>query len=149
MAASINPDVEVEIIEQRLDRNSAQELITERAADFDILIDCIDDIEAKAAAVQAATQTSLTILVSGGAGNRTRPEGIRIDYLENAFSDPFLKKFRRTLDDYPRERIYTVFSSLKAMPKKGGMIASSPYLPNILGFTLAGLALEIITDIRN
>ncbi|MDO5737828.1 MAG: ThiF family adenylyltransferase [Eubacteriales bacterium] len=149
VAASINPEVEIEAIEQRLDRSSAQHLIAERAADFDILIDCIDDIEAKAAAVKAATNTPLTILVSGGAGNRTRPEGVRIDYLENAFSDPFLKKFRKSLGDYPKGRIYTIFSPFKAMPKRDGMIASSPYLPNILGFTLAGLALEILTDIRN
>ncbi|MDO5733983.1 MAG: ThiF family adenylyltransferase [Eubacteriales bacterium] len=138
----INPALELEARELRLSPENIRPILAEK--EYDLVIDCIDDLRAKAALVKTALDLGIEVLVAGGAGNRIRPEGLRVDYLENAFNDPLLKVLRRNLKDYPREKIRTVFSPHPPIKTKSRTIASSPYLPNILGFTLAGLAIEVI-----
>ena len=110
-----------------------------------LVIDCIDDIPAKVSLLQELIPTEHRLICSGGAGNRLLASGIRYAYLEDAFSDPLLKTLRRRLGSYPKKRIYTAFSPHAPLKIEGGTIASSPYLPNVMGFSLAGLAIGLIT----
>jgi tRNA A37 threonylcarbamoyladenosine dehydratase len=63
----------------------------------DVVIDCIDDVKAKAALVAYCRRAKRPVVTTGGAGGRTDPTRIRIDDLSRTTQDALASKLRARL----------------------------------------------------
>lgn len=108
----------------------------------DVIIDCIDDLKAKKVLLDEAVNRGIPVISAGGAGNRIDPTGVTIDYLEKVTCDPLAKRLRRELSHLPKKSIHYCYIPRPADRMAPGPVASSPYVPNIIGFTMAGFVLQ-------
>lgn len=67
--------------------------------DCDYIIDCIDDVPAKLALIQAAKQSGTKIVSAMGAGNRKGPPNFMVMDIYKTTNDPFAKIFRKKLKE--------------------------------------------------
>lgn len=91
--ALINPRARVECIEEFVDEENAADLIPGDA----IVIDCIDQVRAKAALIAHCRAGKQFIVVSGAGGGRTNPLEIREGDLGRISGDPLLASVRYRL----------------------------------------------------
>ena len=100
--AAINPACRVTTIEEFITPDNAPTALP--AAD--VVIDCIDQVAAKAALIAHCRAQRIAIVTCGGAGGRVDPTRIRSDDLARAHGDPLLSKVRyrlRRRHGFPRE----------------------------------------------
>jgi tRNA A37 threonylcarbamoyladenosine dehydratase len=90
---AINPQARVTCIEEFVTEDNVSELIR----DLDLVLDCIDQVSAKAALIAHARATGVRVVTCGAAGGRTDPTRIRCDDLARALGDPLLAKVRYRL----------------------------------------------------
>ena len=133
-------DAEVSALQLRLTPDNVPVQLALAAPD--VVIDCIDDLKAKKVLLEEAVHRGLPVISAGGAGNRIDPTGVVIDWLEKVTCDPLAKRLRRELSHLPKRSIRYCFIPRPADRKAPGPVASSPYVPNIFGFTMAGHILE-------
>jgi tRNA A37 threonylcarbamoyladenosine dehydratase len=91
--ASINPRARVTCIEQFVSEDNVSGLMR----DLDLVLDCIDQVSAKAALIAHARSIGLRLITCGAAGGRTDPTRIRCADLARALGDPLLAKVRYRL----------------------------------------------------
>jgi tRNA A37 threonylcarbamoyladenosine dehydratase len=80
-------------VEQFADETNAVALV----AGHDLLLDCIDQVSAKAALIAACREQGIAIVTCGAAGGRIDPTRLRQDDLARAQGDPLLAKVRYRL----------------------------------------------------
>lgn len=100
--AAINPACRVTTIEEFVSPENVAVLIP--AAD--VVVDCIDQVSAKAALIAHCRGRRVAVVTCGGAGGRTDPTRIRHDDLARVAGDPLLSKVRyrlRRAYGFPRE----------------------------------------------
>ncbi len=90
----INPECRVEIVDEFLSRENITQLVT---ADFDFVVDCIDDFRIKAALISYCKKTRISLITTGGAGGQTDPSKIRVTDLSRTQHDVLLAKTRKQL----------------------------------------------------
>lgn len=99
---AISPQAEVEeIADFYTEANGAQLL----AAEFDLVLDCIDRLRPKAHLIATARQRGLPLVVSGAAGGRVDPGQIVSGDLARVGGDALLSQVRKRLRDefgFPR-----------------------------------------------
>jgi tRNA A37 threonylcarbamoyladenosine dehydratase len=164
---SINPVCAVRAVDAFAEADNASDLI--HAAD--VLIDCTDQVRAKAALIVAARAARVIAITCGAAGGRMDPTRIRVDDLARACGDPLLAKLRGRLRREhgfarptrrrtPRFGVTAVFSDETlvrpaAVCNEGGRIdpgaplacagyGSSVAVTAAMGFVAAGQALTIL-----
>ncbi|AUN94035.1 tRNA threonylcarbamoyladenosine dehydratase [Pseudazoarcus pumilus] len=130
--AAINPGIAVEVVEEFLTPANAAALV----AGCDVVIDAVDDMNAKLALVLACRAARVPLVVCGGAGGKTDPTRIRVDDLARATHDPLLSRLRRRLraeHGFPREpkRRFAVTAVYSEQP---------PLLPDACDAAPQGLA---------
>lgn len=91
--AQINPDCQVDCIEEFIGADNVAALLP----GCDAVIDCIDQVKAKAALVAHCKRNKLPVVTTGGAGGRTDPTRIRIDDLARTTQDALASKLRAQL----------------------------------------------------
>ena len=99
----IHPQARVEAVEEFLTADNAAALV----AGLDVVIDCIDQVVAKAALVAHARAIGLAVVTCGGAGGRRDPLRIRHADLASTHGDPLLAALRQRLRQehgFPRAR---------------------------------------------
>jgi tRNA A37 threonylcarbamoyladenosine dehydratase len=99
---AINPRARVTCVEEFISEANVSELTRE----LDLLLDCIDQVSAKAALIAHARSIGLRVITCGAAGGRTDPTRIRCADLARALGDPLLSKVRyrlRRRHHFPRE----------------------------------------------
>ena len=89
----INPDARIEALQTRVTTENVAELIPENS----FVLECVDDVEAKAAIVCEAKRKGSFVVISGGAGGRRDSTQIRLADLTQVAGDPLLSKLRYTL----------------------------------------------------
>jgi tRNA A37 threonylcarbamoyladenosine dehydratase len=129
----INAHCEVVFIDEFLSRENLPELIT---ANFDFVIDGIDDFRLKAALIHHAKKQHLRLITIGGAGGQSDPLKIRQTDLSRTQHDVLLAKTRKLLrQDYgfPRnpKRSFSVpciysDEQLRYPDGQGGLSAQRP-----------------------
>jgi tRNA A37 threonylcarbamoyladenosine dehydratase len=100
--AQINPDCRVDCIEEFITEENVATLLPT----CDAVLDCIDQVKAKAALVAHCRRLKLPVITTGGAGGRTDPTRIRIDDLSRTTQDALASKLRARLRKefgFPRE----------------------------------------------
>lgn len=98
----INPDCSVTGIEDFVTADNVATLLP----GSDAMLDCIDQVRAKAALVAHCHRQKLPLVTTGGAGGRTDPTRIRIDDLARTTEDALAAKLRARLrkeHGFPRD----------------------------------------------
>jgi tRNA A37 threonylcarbamoyladenosine dehydratase len=91
--AKINPDCRVDCIEEFVTPENAATLIP----NCDAVLDCIDQVRAKAALIAHCRRLKIPVVTTGGAGGRVDPTQIRIDDLARTTQDALASKLRARL----------------------------------------------------
>jgi len=91
--AQINPACRVDCIEEFI----AAENVATLLPACDAVIDCIDQVKAKAALVAHCRRLKLPVITTGGAGGRTDPTKIRLDDMARTTQDALASKLRAQL----------------------------------------------------
>jgi tRNA A37 threonylcarbamoyladenosine dehydratase len=100
--AAIDPSCAVLPVEEFVDADNAARL----AAGHDLVLDCIDQVSAKAALIAACRAQGISVVTCGAAGGRVDPTRLRQDDLARASGDPLLAKVRYRLrrdHGFPRD----------------------------------------------
>lgn len=90
----INPDCQVNIIEDFVTLENVRELLTDS---IDYVVDAIDSVNVKSAIIAHCKRNKLPIITIGGAGGQIDPSKISIADLSQTFQDPLLAKVRNQL----------------------------------------------------
>lgn len=96
--AQINPACQVCIVDEFVDQQNIPGII---GAQFDYVIDCIDDFRTKAFLIAHCKRNKINILTTGGAGGQVDPGKIKQTDLSRTQHDVLLAKTRKLLrQDY-------------------------------------------------
>jgi tRNA threonylcarbamoyladenosine dehydratase len=138
---AINPACVVDAVEDFV----TPENVADRVPEADAVIDCIDQVEAKAALLAWCVRQGIAVVSCGAGGGRVDPTRIRCADLARATGDPLLAKLRYQLrreHGFPRESggrvhkfgVTAVFSDEPVQPPRGDDAAEAG------GATTQGLA---------
>ncbi|MBF2720334.1 tRNA threonylcarbamoyladenosine dehydratase [Psychrobacter sp. NG254] len=103
--AEINPNLTLNLIDDFLTVDNVATLLPSRdeakaAADQGrpiVILDCVDDMNAKLAIALHCRFNKLKLICAGGAGGKTDPSQIRVSDLRDSYQDPLLAKLRNKL----------------------------------------------------
>jgi len=166
--AAINPACDVRPIDDFVTADNVGQLIR----DFDQVLDCIDNVNAKSALIAHARRADIKVITCGAAGGRVDPTRIRQGDLATIAGDPLLAKVRQRLrrdHGFPRDEgsrrarfgvlaIYSDESVRRPAPECGahnvGLVAglscsgygSSVVVTATMGFVAAAVALTQLAD---
>lgn len=90
----INPDCKVITIEEFFSSDNVESIFETK---YDVVIDAIDALSAKALLAKVCRDKNVPIVITGGAGGKMDPTKITIDDLGKTISDPLLQKLRKYL----------------------------------------------------
>ena len=90
---AINPAGELQLVDDFVTVDNAARLI----AGFDVVLDCADQVNAKAALIAAARRARIAVVSCGAAGGRVDPLRIARGDLACITGDPLLSKVRQRL----------------------------------------------------
>ena len=91
---AINPDCQVTCIEEFVTPDNVGEML---GNNFSVVIDAIDQMQAKAAMVAFCRRQKIPIIVAGAAGGQLDPTQVRVADLSQTVQDPLLAKLRSVL----------------------------------------------------
>ena len=122
--AAINPQCTVVCVEEFVTAENVAALLPA----CDVVLDCIDQVQAKAALIAHCRRLKWPVVTTGGAGGRTDPTKIRIDDLARTVQDALASKLRARLrKDYgftrdPKKKfgVPCVFSDEQIRRPQGG-----------------------------
>jgi len=92
--AQINPDCDVSCVEDFVDAGNAAQLIP---ADADVVLDCCDQVRAKAAVAALCLQRRQPVLMAGAAGGKRHADALQCADLSAVTHDPLLASVRQHL----------------------------------------------------
>lgn len=93
--ALIHPGCEVQAIEEFVDEANASALLSADAIDG--VIDCCDQVRAKAAIAAWGRENGVPVVSVGAAGGKCRPQDVEVADLAEATHDPLLASLRQRL----------------------------------------------------
>jgi tRNA A37 threonylcarbamoyladenosine dehydratase len=91
--AQINPDCRVDCIEEFI----APENVATLLPACDLVLDCIDQVQAKAALIAHCRRHKIAVVTTGGAGGRRDPTRIKVEDLSRTTQDALASKLRAKL----------------------------------------------------
>lgn len=149
----INPDVQIEVIEEFLKDDNMVELIQRHAYDF--VVDAIDSLSPKVHLIRLAKEYKLPIISSMGAGAKRNPALVAQADLSKSYNCALARALRKRLRKLGISRdLPVVFSS--ELPDESAVIEISgeqckrstagtiSYMPAIFGIYLSAYVLEHI-----
>lgn len=101
----INPLVRLNLIDDFINDKNINNLLPNRQANNElkqqgksvIILDCIDDMNAKLAIALHCRFNKLKLIIAGGAGGKTDPTAVKVSDLKDTYQDPLLAKLRQKL----------------------------------------------------
>lgn len=97
-ARLINPSIQINEIEDWIDEHNINSILsTLTSSPIDAILDCTDQVNAKAALVFYAQTHRIPLIVSGAAGGKLSPQQLQIAPLLKTTHDPLLAKVRACL----------------------------------------------------
>lgn len=137
---SINPDANIIAIAEKYDENSKIDL-----SQFDIIIDCIDDIKAKKHLIMQAKSNNVYVICSMGAGNRySEIPHFEIADISKTSYDPIAKILRKFCAENRINKLDVCYTKQKATKYDCKTVASVVYYPVMMAGTIVA---KVITKI--
>lgn len=161
--ALIHPDCLVHAIEEFVDEDNVGTLLS--AADLDGVIDCCDQVRAKAALAAWAAAHGKAMVSVGAAGGKSRPQLVEVADLSDVTHDPLLASLRQRLRQrhngarrgkmglrcvFSREAVLPPQDSCDAAAGDGSLncagYGSSITVTATFGMVAAAQMIELLTD---
>lgn len=106
-AIGINSNIKINAIDEFITPDNIGELLPniETIKDYKVkkrplvILDCVDDINAKLAIALYCRFNKVKLIISGGAGGKIDPLQIKVSDLKDVYQDPLLAKLRQNLRD--------------------------------------------------
>lgn len=133
-AKSINKNILITTNFEKLNTNTNLDFLRE----YDYVVDCIDDIEAKVELIKFCQTNNINIVVSLGMGRKLDPSKVKILPLNKTTIDPLAKKLRYLLkkEGVDLSKIICAFSD-EIPTNSFGEISSMIFAPSSAGLNLA------------
>lgn len=101
----INPQIKLNLIDDFLTQDNVKSLLPDRetvknlkiAGKSVVILDCVDDMDAKIAIALHCRFNKLKLIMAGGAGGKTDPTAITVSDLKDTYQDPLLARLRQKL----------------------------------------------------
>ncbi|MBQ3522647.1 MAG: tRNA threonylcarbamoyladenosine dehydratase [Bacteroidales bacterium] len=148
----INPNVELELVEEFLEEGNVEELLGGRKIDF--LVDAIDTLSPKISLIKYCTDNSIKLVSSMGAGAKFDATAIRIKDLSKSFNCPLAYILRKKLRKVGIHKGFDVVFSEELPDKdaiipmeernKKSQVGTISYLPAVFGCVCAQAAIEFL-----
>ena len=142
----INPSVKVDCL------TAFYGVETKDAIDFaqyDFVIDAIDDVEGKLLIIQKAKEADVPVICCMGTGNRMDPNQFAIMDIEETKGDPLARVIRTRLRKMGVQDVPVLLSRAPRVncmpdyePGQGKMIASISYVPAVAGLLCASYVVD-------
>lgn len=145
----INPDAEVRGLDIRI---TADNLDFIRNENPDVVIDAIDDVQAKCALAAFLARNGICFVSAMGAALKTKPEMLRAATLDKTEGCALAKKMRDNLrrEGVDLRKVRCVYSpeAVKICKDAAGnnVLGSLPMVPAAMGAMLAAEALALVTE---
>ena len=123
--ALIHPGCVVTPVDEFVDEDNVEQLLA--ADQIDVVLDCCDQVKAKAALVAWAWQHGKRVVTVGAAGGKTSPQMVEVADLSEVTHDPLLASVRQRLRQRhggPRKgrmNVVCVFSREAVLPPQDAM----------------------------
>ena len=148
----INPDCQVEAIQQFYDKDQSEALIR---SEYTYIVDAIDSITAKVDLIVTAMDKNIPIVSSMGAGNKLDPTQFKVTDISKTHCCPMAKAVRKILRDRGVTKgLKVVFSTespltpLEPYTEEAGLRRQVPgsmaFVPSVAGLFLAS---AVVNDI--
>ena len=148
----INPDCQVEAIQEFYDKNQSEALIR---SEYTYIVDAIDSITAKVDLIVTAMEKGIPIISSMGAGNKLDPTQFKVTDISKTHVCPMAKAVRKILRDRGVSKgLKVVFSTenpltpLEPYAEEAGLRRQVPgsmaFVPSVAGLFLAS---AVVNDI--
>ena len=139
----IIPDLEIITINKPFEYNDIENL---KRYDFDIMIDAIDDIDAKVSFVKIANEINVPYILSLGMANKLDPSLVKITKLNKTTVDPLARKLRHNLkeNNIDISNIDVVFSNEEPITNSN-ILSSMVMVPSEAGLLICEFAIKTIT----
>lgn len=115
-------------------------------ANYDLVLDCIDDVMAKVLIIQECKKTSTEIISCMGTANKTNPNSFEICDINQTSYCPLAKKIRLELRKRKIDKVKVCYS--KEPPQENhGILASQMFIVGSASFIIAKAALDYLLSI--
>lgn len=138
----INPEINVTAINLKLDSSTIEQI---KFNDFDYVVDCIDDVQAKKALIKKCYELNKPILCAMGAGNRfSESPNFEICKIEKTSYDPLAKIIRKFCAEEGIKNLQVCYTKQKALKFNCKTIGSVVYYTMNMASVMCS---KIINDI--
>lgn len=128
-ALLINPDAEIEIFNQRLDKENLLAILDN---DFDYIIDACDTLEVKFALIENSLHHKYKLISSMGTAKKFDPTKLEITTLDKTFNDPIARILRSKVKHAHINKKVHVVSSTE-VPKEMDVLGTANLVPSVAG----------------
>ncbi len=129
-AKSINPSINIQGIEKRLEIDSLDELLSNN---YDYIIDACDDIKVKYALIEKNLKYNSKLITCLGTAKKIDPTKLEITTLDKTINDPLARILRKmTKDNKINQKSVKVVSS-RELPKDIEFLGTASFVPNYAG----------------
>ena len=151
----INPDVEINAIQEYLQGQRLDELIAQK---YDYVIDAIDTLTPKVFLIHHAIKSGNRVISSMGAGGKTDPSKVQIADISKTYNDKLARYLRKRIHRFGiYDGFQVVFSTELANPKssipvegevnKKTTVGTISYMPAVFGIFMASVVLRDLLGI--
>ena len=136
---SINEDIEVDAVAQKLDKDNVSSLLK----NSDIVVDAIDIVKDKVALIIYCKKHNINIISAMGAGNRYDQPNFYLTDIYKTHDDGLAKVIRKALREEGVKNLDVVTCDSKP-EKVEGVIGSISYYPAVCGAVIASAVVNKI-----
>jgi len=152
----INPDIELTIINEFLNRENREALLGDTK--YDYAVDCIDTLTPKVHFIKYCLDQGIPIVSSMGAGSKVDPTQVKIVDISGTYNCKlayYVRKKLHALGVYSGLKV--VFSPERPSEKRIVLTESGPkksvigtisYMPAVFGCTLASIVIRDLYELR-
>lgn len=146
MILDINPECHIKIIDNFLDNNNIDNIITN---EYDYVIDACDTINTKKAIIKTCIEKNIKFISSMGTGNKLDPSKLEITDIRKTINDPLARIMRKWVKDEKINAKVTVISSNEVPVKVAGTVSSNSFVPGSAGLLITSWVINNIIDMRS
>ncbi len=115
---------------------------------YDLVIDCIDDVEAKITLIKKCKEFNVEIISCMGTGNKSNPQKFKICDINQTYQCPLAKKVRTELKKLDIKNVKVCFSDEIPMKNEQRIIASQIFVVGSAGLLIASEAIKYLIALK-
>lgn len=140
----INPNCNINYFKTKINESNVSELLN----NYDYVIDCIDDVNAKINIIKYCYDNDIKIISSMGMANRLDPLKIKVSDINKTSTCPLARKIRVKLKEFNVKKLKVVYSEETPINTDkstyGNVLGSVSFVPSVAGLIISS---EIVKDI--